>query len=82
MNTAVKTQMVSRRHAAALGIFLAASSLMSQTFSGYYEIVNAGSGMVLEVPGSSTSNGVALDQWIGNGGANQQWSIASAGGSA
>jgi len=74
--------MVSRRHAAALGIFLAASSLMSQTFSGYYEIVNAGSGMVLEVPGSSTSNGVALDQWIGNGGANQQWSIASAGGSA
>jgi hypothetical protein len=50
---------------------------MGQTFPGYYEIVNAGSGMVLEVPGFSTSSGTGLDQWIANGGANQQWTISN-----
>jgi endoglucanase len=53
---------------------------MGQTFSGYYEIVNAGSGMVLEVPGFSNDDGTGLDQWIANGGANQQWAISSTGG--
>ena len=66
----------------ALGIFIATSSLMGQTFPGYYEIVNAGSGMVLEVPAFSTDDGTGLDQWIANGGANQQWTISSVSGGA
>jgi endoglucanase len=82
MHASLKTLMILRRCAAAWGIFIAATPLMGQTFSGYYEIVNAGSGMVLEVPAFSTSNGANLDQWIANGGANQQWSISSAGGGA
>ena len=48
-------------------------------FSGYYEIVNKNSGMVLEVSGESTNDGVNVDQWIGNGGANQQWTLSSLG---
>jgi hypothetical protein len=65
-----------------LGLLIATSALMGQTFSGSYEFINAGSGMVLDAPGSSTADGTALDQWIGNSGANQQWSLASQGGGA
>ena len=69
--------MISKCWAMAVGLFIATNSLMGQTFSGDYEIVNAGSGMVLEVPAFSTTNGTGLDQWIANGGANQQWAISS-----
>ncbi|MGC9941530.1 MAG: RICIN domain-containing protein [Verrucomicrobiota bacterium] len=65
--------------AAALVIFITTNSLMGQTFQGDYEIVNAGSGMVLEVPAFSTTNGTSLDQWIANDGANQQWTLSSEG---
>lgn len=38
-----------------------------------YEIRNQQSGLVLEVPVSSLSNGTLLDQWGRNGGGNQLW---------
>jgi Peptidase A4 family/Ricin-type beta-trefoil lectin domain-like len=38
-----------------------------------YYIVNVASGKVLDDPGGSTSEGVPVDQWQLNGGANQQW---------
>ncbi len=65
---------------ALLGFVVAASSVaFSQTFSGSYEIINANSGMLLEVPGYSTSNGTDMDQWTGNSGSNQQWTVTSLG---
>lgn len=82
MQADVSAPMIWRGCVAILGIFITTTPLIGQTFSGYYEIVNAGSGMVLEVPGFSTNNGAGLDQWIANGGANQQWTISIAGGSA
>lgn len=51
-----------------------------QALSGTYEIVNANSGMLLDDPASSTSDGAFMDQWTGNGGANQHWTVASLGG--
>jgi hypothetical protein len=45
----------------------------------YWTLLNANSGLVLDVPGGSTSQGTQLDQWAANGGANQQWSFAPAG---
>ncbi|WP_084316147.1 RICIN domain-containing protein [Actinospica robiniae] len=39
-------------------------------------LTNVASGMVLDVPASSTTSGVQLDQWSANGGANQQWQVA------
>jgi hypothetical protein len=42
---------------------------------GYYELVNQNSGLALEVPGWSGTQGTLLDQWNANGGANQVWSI-------
>lgn len=74
--------MISMCRAMVLGIFMATIPLKGQTFTGDYEIVNAGSGMVLEVPAFSTSNGTSLDQWIANAGANQQWTLSSTGGGA
>jgi hypothetical protein len=41
-----------------------------------YTIVNRNSGMCLDVPGSSTSNGTLLEQWTCNGGSNQQWYLS------
>ena len=38
-----------------------------------YEIVNAYSHLVLEDPGSSTTEGIQTDQWSWNGTANQEW---------
>jgi O-glycosyl hydrolase len=43
--------------------------------SGYYELVNRNSHMLLDVNGASTSAGTKVIQWTGNGGANQQWSF-------
>ncbi len=66
--------------ALAMSLGLASLPLPAQTVSGTYELVNAGSGMVLEVPGLATNAGTSVDQWIANGGTHQQWTIASAGG--
>ncbi|MDX6352881.1 MAG: hypothetical protein QOF84_7671 [Streptomyces sp.] len=41
-----------------------------------YTLVNANSGWVADVAGNSTSAGAVVDQWVGNGGANQTWSVA------
>jgi hypothetical protein len=62
-----------------VGILAAASTAAFAQYSGSYEIVNANSGMLLEDPGLSTSNGTDMDQWTGNGGSNQQWNIVSVG---
>src|SRR5258707_12568927 len=51
----------------------------SQTLSGTYELVNANSGMVLDVLGRATTNGASVGQWIGNGGGNRHWTITSLG---
>jgi len=48
--------------------------------SGSYNLYSANTPInanVLEVPGSSTSQGTQLDQWTLNGGANQQWNISA-----
>jgi endoglucanase len=63
-------------------LFLTALALVlliseAAAFSGYYEIVNRNSGMLLDVAGLSTNNGGNVDQWIGNSGANQQWTLTS-----
>jgi O-glycosyl hydrolase len=48
--------------------------------SGYYELVNRNSNLLLDVNGASTSNGAKVIQWNGNGGSNQQWSLVSVSG--
>ncbi len=45
-----------------------------QLLSAYY-IVNEASGKVLDDPGGSNNEGVHVDQWQLNGGANQQWNL-------
>jgi hypothetical protein len=45
-----------------------------QLLSGYY-VINTFSGKVLDDPGFSTRNGVQMDQWQLNGGANQRWNF-------
>ncbi len=47
--------------------------------NGYYKIMNLYSGKVLDVPGSSTTPGVQLQQYQWNGTNAQQWSITSIG---
>ncbi|MRH87473.1 hypothetical protein GFY24_08385 [Nocardia sp. SYP-A9097] len=44
-----------------------------------YMIDNVASGKVLDVPNHSAENGIRIDQWSDNGGANQQWELADAG---
>ncbi|MEU8260371.1 RICIN domain-containing protein [Micromonospora sp. NPDC048999] len=44
-----------------------------------FTLVNAGSGMCLDVAGESTDDGAGVQQWSCNGQANQQWRLAPAG---
>ena len=44
-----------------------------------YTVVNANSGLCLEVPNSSTTAGQQLDQWTCGGGSNQQWALDAVG---
>lgn len=44
-----------------------------------YLINNIASGKMLDVPNHSTENGVRIDQWTDNGGANQHWELVDAG---
>jgi hypothetical protein len=67
----------SKTLAAVSGVLLSSISLLGQSFSGNYEIVSACSGMVLDVQGSQTTNGTPVDQYVGNGDANQQWTLSS-----
>src|SRR5215475_6806332 len=48
--------------------------------AGTYTLVNAGSGLCLDLPGSSTASGVQFDQSTCNGGSNQKWTLASVSG--
>lgn len=41
-----------------------------------YVLRSMSSGLVVDVPDHSTSAGTALDQWSGNGGANQVWRVS------
>jgi hypothetical protein len=41
-----------------------------------YSLVNVLSGLDADVFGASTSAGAAIDQWPGNGGANQTWNFS------
>jgi dienelactone hydrolase len=41
------------------------------------ELVNAGSGRCLDVPGTSTTNGTQLQLWDCHGGTNQRWTYTS-----
>ena len=50
-------------------------------FVGYGEIVNGYSGMALDDPGFSTSNGTGITQYQLNGGANQKWELEGVHGS-
>lgn len=65
--------------AALTGIIGAPKTGFGLGFSGGYEIVNQHSGMVLEVAAFATNAGAYVDQWIGNGGSNQHWTLTSLG---
>ncbi|ACU75705.1 Ricin B lectin [Catenulispora acidiphila DSM 44928] len=41
-----------------------------------YIVRNLNSGLVVDIPKNSTVAGTALDQWTGNGGANQVWRVS------
>jgi O-glycosyl hydrolase len=47
----------------------------------YYELVNANSGLLLDVNGASMAEGTQLIQWYENDNANQQWALVGIGGS-
>jgi hypothetical protein len=51
--------------------------IVTQTADGNYRLVNSNSGLCVEVPGFSTSNGTQLDTWGCNGGTNQEWVLTS-----
>lgn len=40
-------------------------------------IINSNSGVAVEVPGFSITNGTQLDTWSENGGTNQQWLLGN-----
>jgi pectate lyase len=81
----------SRRMATALAMAVAAGvalaggivngvSAAAAPTSGTFNLVNAGSGLCLDVPGGSTSDGTQLIQYGCNGGANQSWTVTSVSG--
>jgi endoglucanase len=47
--------------------------------NGTYRIVNANSGLAMEVSGASLSSGASVDQWSYAGAVNQQWTITNIG---
>jgi len=58
-----------------------ATATRTSTPSGvtYYTLIARHSGKCLEVPNSSTTNGIQLDQWTCNAGTNQQWQFTAVG---
>ncbi|WP_169740007.1 glycosyl hydrolase family 28 protein [Actinospica robiniae] len=55
------------------------SSASAAAGAGSYTISNAGSGLCLDLPGSSTATGTQLDLQSCSGAANQTWTLAAAG---
>ncbi|GAA1899814.1 ricin-type beta-trefoil lectin domain protein [Streptantibioticus ferralitis] len=51
----------------------------AQTYAGTYQLVNRNSGKALDVADQATADGSAVDQWAGNGGANQRWTVQPTG---
>jgi hypothetical protein len=47
---------------------------------GWWRLTNVGSGKVLDVPGGSTANSVAIGQFADKSGTNQRWSFTDVGG--
>lgn len=47
--------------------------------SGYFELVNVGSGLCIDVPNATTANGATLQQWQCNGADYQKWSVGDQG---
>jgi hypothetical protein len=43
--------------------------------SDVFTLVSVNSGLCLDVPSASTTEGVQLDQWTCNGGTNQEWAL-------
>ena len=48
----------------------------TSTSDASYELANLGSGLVIDVSGSSTANGGLVIQWPTNGGTNQKWTLS------
>jgi hypothetical protein len=65
---------------AALVTWMVAVPANAAVGAGTYTLVNAGSGLCLDLRGSSTATGVQLDQSTCNGGTNQKWTLASVSG--
>jgi polygalacturonase len=65
--------------AGALAVVVLPSSASAAAGAGSYTIANAGSGLCLDLPGSSTAPGTQLDLQPCTGTANQTWTLAPAG---
>jgi hypothetical protein len=64
-----------------IGMLVTALHSWAQLISGKtYQIVSKASGSVIDDPGSSTSDGIGLQQFHINGGANQMWTATLVGG--
>jgi hypothetical protein len=48
--------------------------------SGTYVLVNRNSGLAMDAKGQGTADGTPIIQWTRNGGTNQEWTLAPAGG--
>ncbi|WP_405144966.1 RICIN domain-containing protein [Sphaerisporangium sp. NBC_01403] len=62
------------------GVVVSGVSAAAAPTSGSFALVNAGSGLCLDVPGGSTADGTQLVQYGCNGGANQSWTVTSVSG--
>ncbi|WP_084714244.1 RICIN domain-containing protein [Streptacidiphilus rugosus] len=59
---------------------LAVTPGASTDLSGTYVLVNSKSGLAMDASGQGTADGTPIIQWTRNGGANQEWKLAQAGG--
>ncbi|MCG5211814.1 RICIN domain-containing protein [Streptosporangium soli] len=66
--------------ALAAALVTTAAGAMAAPAPGTYQLVNAGSGLCLDIPGGSTSDGVQLVQQSCGSAAAQRWTITSQGG--
>jgi len=67
-------------HSVALGAVTGAADQRwaIQPYNGnYFRVVNKLSGLMLDVTGNSSAAGAAIDQWPGNGGLNQEWTLTA-----
>jgi pectate lyase len=66
--------------AGALVAWMLAPTAGAAVGAGTYTLTNAGSGLCLNLPGSSTAAGVQLQQNTCNGGTDQRWTLTAVGG--